>query len=91
MKIWVDPPEGWKHGFPAIFCTETDGDLRPWIIKRGYPEQKIIDYGDCFWVRSWPADEIDQKQCPDRDINAKKSNKDITNAPIGTEQPESKT
>ena len=60
MKIWVDPPQGWQHGFPAIFCTETDGEMRAWMIKRGYPEQTIIDYGESFYVRSWPAAEGDE-------------------------------
>ena len=21
--MWVDPPEGWKHGFPAVMITDT--------------------------------------------------------------------
>ena len=30
--IWVDPPEGWKYGFPAIYDPEKDGQMSDWII-----------------------------------------------------------
>ena len=48
--IWVDPAEGWKYGFPRIYNEETDGDIREWLLKCGYPE-RLLD----FPIRSWEA------------------------------------
>ena len=56
-KIWVDPPEGWKFGFPAIFDPVTDGKMRDWIVRKGYPLLKIKEYGDSWAVRCWYAEE----------------------------------
>ena len=55
--VWVDPPEGWKYGFPAIYDPVNDGKMRDWIISKGYPVQIIKEYGDQWMVRSWPAEE----------------------------------
>jgi hypothetical protein len=55
--IWVDPPEGWKFGFPAIYNPDTDGQMSDWIISKGYPIQIIKEYGEQWMVRCWPAEE----------------------------------
>lgn len=36
MVTWVDPPEGWRYGFPAIL--EKDEPLEHLLIKHKYPE-----------------------------------------------------
>ena len=84
-KLWVDPPEGWKHGFPAIYDSETDGQMSEWIISKGYPVQTIKEYGEQWHIRCWSAEEPDEKKYPDKDISAQKQSKDVKNAPIGTE------
>jgi len=56
-KIWVDPPEGWRYGFPAIYDPEKDGQMRDWIISKGYPAKLIQEYGDSWAVRCWSAEE----------------------------------
>ena len=38
-KFYVDPPSGWKYGFPRPYNFETDGPLREFFIKNGYPEK----------------------------------------------------
>ena len=55
--IWVDPPEGWKFGFPAIYDPEKDGQMSDWIISKGYPVQIIKEYGEQWHIRCWPAEE----------------------------------
>jgi len=55
--IWVDPPEGWKYGFPAIYDPEKDGQMSEWIISKGYPVQIIKEYGEQWHIRCWPAEE----------------------------------
>jgi hypothetical protein len=58
LKMWVDPPEGWRYGFPAIFDPVKDGKMRDWIISKGYPKQIIQEYGDSWAVRCWYAEEV---------------------------------
>lgn len=38
-KFYVDPPSGWKYGFPRPYNFETDGPLKDFLIKNGYPEK----------------------------------------------------
>jgi hypothetical protein len=82
-KLWVDPPEGWKHGFPAIYDSETDGQMSEWIVNKGYPVQTIKEYGVQWHIRCWPAEE--PEKYPDQVINAQKHSEVIKNAPIGTD------
>jgi hypothetical protein len=56
-KIWVDPPEGWKYGFPAIYDPDKDGQLSDWVVRKGYPLLTIKEYGESWAVRCWPAEE----------------------------------
>ena len=53
MKVNVDPPMGWKYGFPRVFDTETDGVIREWLVREGYPQAEIDKYGETFHVRMW--------------------------------------
>ena len=54
--MWVDPPEGWKFGFPAIYDPETDGQLSDLVVRKGYPLLTIKEYGDSWAVRCWPVE-----------------------------------
>lgn len=54
--IWVDPPEGWKYGFPAIYDPVNDGKMRDWIVRKGYPLLTIKEYGEQWMVRTWPVE-----------------------------------
>ena len=47
MKVWVDPPSGWKYGFPAIWDDEKE-TMDELFARMNYPE----DYRDS-WVRMW--------------------------------------
>jgi calcineurin-like phosphoesterase family protein len=35
---YVDPPSGWRYGFPQLYDPSQDGPMTEWMIKRGYPE-----------------------------------------------------
>jgi hypothetical protein len=35
---WVDPPGGWRYGFPRLYDPAADGDMTAWMIANGYPE-----------------------------------------------------
>jgi hypothetical protein len=54
-KIWVDPPSGWKYGFPKIWDSEQDGSMREWMLKCGYPQREIDSCGEHFYIRQWEA------------------------------------
>ena len=54
MVRWVDPPGGWKYGFPKIWNGE--GDIMDWLVQSGYPKREIDRLGVYFYLRQWPAD-----------------------------------
>lgn len=56
MKLWVDPPEGWKFGFPKVYDDARDGDIYDWIAAQGYPQELIDSCGTYFHIRYWPTD-----------------------------------
>jgi Protein of unknwon function (DUF3310) len=37
MKKIIDPPSGWRYGFPKVL-PDYSVDLRSWLIENGYPE-----------------------------------------------------
>ena len=39
VKIWVDPPDGWRYGFPK--CVESSTDLVQLLEDSGYPKDRI--------------------------------------------------
>ena len=59
MKYYVDPPSGYKYGFPKVFDTEVDGVMREWLIEQGYPPFEIDACGDHFFVRQWAYESKD--------------------------------
>lgn len=46
--ILVDPPEGWKYGFPKMapdnWLEMSEQEIEEWFIDKGYPVQ-LIDQG----------------------------------------------
>jgi len=53
MKLWVDPPAGWKYGFPKVWNSETHPKFDEWIVWAGYPEDVMKSFGVHFYVRQW--------------------------------------
>lgn len=47
MKMWIDPPSGWKYGFPKIWNGE--GSIEDFLRENGLPEE-LIKLGH---VRIW--------------------------------------
>jgi len=52
-KMYIDPPSGWKYGFPKVYDRDTDGDCTKWLLANGYPQKEIDSCGDQFHVRMW--------------------------------------
>lgn len=57
-QLWVDPPSGWKYGFPKVW--NGDGNMIDWLIENGYPQKEIDSCGDYFFVRRWPVEDEDE-------------------------------
>ena len=66
MRYMIDPPSGWKYGFPKALPSEAviyyggsdygvkeDFNLKRWFIEGGYPEKEIDSFGEQFWCRHW--------------------------------------
>jgi hypothetical protein len=55
-RLVVDPPSGWRYGFPKTYFKNNVGDmeeLRNWLLSEGYPQREIDACGDYFPVRFW--------------------------------------
>lgn len=52
----IDPPEGWRYGFPKVI-PEDIGNVKEWLISKGYPKELIESYGKHFYCRYWQETE----------------------------------
>jgi len=46
--LMVDPPEGWRYGFPKAYFKNrvgSDRELRSWLLHYGYPAKMIDSLG----------------------------------------------
>lgn len=56
IPYYVDPPGGWKYGFPRIYDPCENPNFRQWLIDCGYPE-KDVDFA-MKYIRVWvPEDD----------------------------------
>lgn len=53
----VDPPGGWRYGFPKLYDPLPDEDFKSWLIRRGYPRE-TADFA-ANWSRMWPANDTE--------------------------------
>jgi hypothetical protein len=51
MTTYIDPPSGWKHGFPKVFDPKEGESLEDWFRKHKYPEDMIRLA--CKYSRFW--------------------------------------
>ena len=52
MDRFIDPPSGWKYGFPKVI-PEGVTDVKAWLVKNGYPQWEIDLMGEYFYCRHW--------------------------------------
>jgi hypothetical protein len=48
----IDPPSGWKYGFPKVLPDDVTDNLK-WLVENGYPQSEIDFLGDSFYCRHW--------------------------------------
>lgn len=51
-KKFIDPPSGWKYGFPKEVPDDIE-DTNQWLIENGYPKEEIEKLGEYFYCRYW--------------------------------------
>lgn len=52
-NLIIDPPSGWKYGFPKPYINKEGLSLNEWLVKSGYPKEEIDSYGEYFYCRYW--------------------------------------
>ena len=72
----IDPPSGWKYGFPKEIPEHVDNTVQ-WLIENGYPEAEIKRLGESFYVRGWWEEKHEYEICSLEEAEefAKKRNK----------------
>ena len=53
-KTMIDPPSGWKYGFPKPMPEDVE-NVREWLIEQGYPEEiiKAFEVAGVWHYRTW--------------------------------------
>ena len=59
-KLWIDPPAGWRYGFPKVWDQAEQPDFYKWLLSSGYPQHMLDEYGDYFYCKQWAATEEQQ-------------------------------
>jgi len=64
--LMVDPPSGWKYGFPKPLPNPKPENMVAWLVENGYPQEEIDSYGDYFYCRYFGHENLlDLKEkCP---------------------------
>lgn len=52
MVKMIDPPAGWKFGFPKAIPDDVT-DVMAWLVENGYPQEEIDSCGEHFYCRYW--------------------------------------
>lgn len=37
----IDPPGGWRFGFPKPYMPRLGENMRDWLVREGYPESEV--------------------------------------------------
>jgi hypothetical protein len=59
MITIIDPPSGWKYGFPKPIPEDRIEDVLVWLAEQGYPQSEIDGLGENFtnYCRYWEQEE----------------------------------
>jgi hypothetical protein len=55
-QLIIDPPGGWKYGFPKPIPEDKRKDSLTWLVEQGYPQEIIDELGEYFYCRYWETD-----------------------------------
>ena len=54
--LMIDPPSGWKYGFPMALPYPKPENTIAWLVEQGYPQAEIDSYGQYFYCRYWETE-----------------------------------
>jgi len=57
MVTFIDPPSGWRYGFPKVYPKEAEGRTLEWLVEQGYPQWEIDKMKDHFYCGYWSGPE----------------------------------
>lgn len=49
----IDPPGGWRYGFPKVIPKDQYHRTLDWLVENGYPRSEIDKMGNHFYCRYW--------------------------------------
>lgn len=52
----IDPPDGWRYGFPKPFTPSPGQSIEEWLIQNGYPEHQVSSWPGGLQCRIWSTD-----------------------------------
>lgn len=65
---YIDPPSGWKWGFPKKLPDPMPSNINAWLLKNGYPESEME-----YWKNRPPfriyTEEENELESQDRERN----------------------
>lgn len=47
----IDPPGGWRFGFPKELPDPKPESIVEWLVENGYPQDEITSLGENFFCR----------------------------------------
>lgn len=56
-RLMIDPPNGWRYGFPKAIPHDEVRRTNEWLVENGYPQSEIDAYGTYFRCRYWSAED----------------------------------
>ena len=60
---YIDPPSGWKYGFPKVIPENQKNRVHQWLIEQGYPKEELDKMGEHFYCRWWDQEEnVDEQR-----------------------------
>jgi hypothetical protein len=54
--MYIDPPSGWRYGFPKVYPEEAQGRTKEWLVENGYPQSEIDKMKEHFYCRYWEGE-----------------------------------
>jgi hypothetical protein len=49
--LLIDPPSGWKFGFPKPYDNPENKPIEEWLVNNGYPASEFNKEGKCYYCR----------------------------------------
>ena len=62
MPQMIDPPSGWRFGFPKVLPESDKHRVLEWLVEEGYPQHEIDALGDYFICRYWEKTDEDEQE-----------------------------